>query len=216
MRTDVNVYEACDKAIQALDRLIVEAFGRLKTAKWERVSIIKTVLAVYEALVKRARKRYREIGFEAYLLGLFMCGIENGKAHAMAEKTITTEWVDDILFQTDFVTLYRFDSETERKAYRLAEALEATEDRSHEIDKAMRAWSKQVGQYAINVTDYAIAQAFEDAGVEMVEWMSERDNRVCRECYVLDGQVFHIDEVPRKPHWGCRCRLKPVFRSEEA
>lgn len=213
---DINVYEACDKAIKAMDRQIVEAFGRLKGVAWERANVIKKVVTVYTESAKRARKRYREIGFEAYILGLFMCGITGEKAHRMAEKAITPEWVDDILSQTDFVTLYRFDTETERKAYRLAETLEVSPNRDREIDKAAREWSKQIGQYAINVTDYATIEAFEDAGVEMVEWVAREDGRECNECFSLNRQVFHIDEIPRKPHWGCRCRFKPVFRTQEA
>lgn len=216
MKKDVNLYAACDRAIQAMNRENVEAFGRLKTAKWDEVSVIRTVKAVYKKAAERARKRYYEVGFEAYLLGLMLCGEEPKKAHRMAEEAITEEWVDRILSETDFVTLYRFDTETERKAYRLAEALETGVDRNREIDKALRFWSQQCGQYAINVTDYAVIQAFTDYGVEMAEWVTAKDERVCNECHAYDTQVFRIDEVPPKPHWGCRCRLKPVFRKAEA
>lgn len=213
--SEVNIYEAADRAIKAMNREAVEDFGKLKMAKWDKVSVIRTVLKVYRDSAKRARKRYYSVGFEAYLLGLYMCDVKGGEAHQMAEKAITNEWVDRILSETDFVTLYRFDTEMERKAYRLAETLEVTEKRNQEIDKALKQWSQQLGQYAINVTDYAVVQAFEDAGVEMAEWVSERDNRVCNECYALNGQVFRINELPRKPHFACRCRIKPVFRTED-
>ena len=184
-------------------------------AKWDEVNVIREVLSVYRQSAKRAKKRYYGIGFEAYLLGLYMCHVKPKKAHEMAEKAITNEWVDRILEETDFVTLYRFDSETERKAYRLAEALEASENRNKEIDKAARYWSQQLAQYALNFTDYAVIQAFQDAGIRMVEWLTVEDERRCSECYALHGQVFYVDEVPRKPHWGCRCRVKPVFRAAE-
>jgi len=209
-RKNLNVYAACDKAIQAMNRENVEAFGRLKMAKWDEVNVIRTVKAVYTASAKRARKRYYEVAFEAYLLGMAMCGMDPKKAHEMAEKAITEEWVAGVLHDTDFVTLYRFDTETDRKAYRLAEALEATENRNAEIDKALRLWSQQLGQYAINMTDYAVVQAFQDAGIQEVQWVSEGDQRVCNECYSMDGQTFYIDEIPPKPHWGCRCSLLPI------
>ena len=215
MRKDINVYETCDKAIRAMNRENVEAFGQLKMANWDEVNVIRTVTAVYRASSQKARKRYYEVGFEAYVLGLLMCGTEPKKAHQMAEKAITEAWVDGILSDTDFVTLYRFTTETERKAYRLAEALETGIDRNHEIDKALRFWSQQLGQYAINVTDYAMIQAFMDYGVEMGEWESSEDASVCRECAALNHQVFRIDEIPPKPHWGCRCRIRPVFRQAE-
>ena len=209
-RKNLNVYAACDKAIQAMNRENVEAFGRLKMAKWDEVNVIRTVKAVYTASAKRARKRYYEVAFEAYLLGMAMCGMDPKKAHEMAEKAITEEWVAGVLHDTDFVTLYRFDTETDRKAYRLAEALEATEKRNAEIDKALRLWSQQLGQYAINMTDYAVVQAFQDAGIQEVQWVSEGDQWVCNECYSMDGQTFYIDEIPPKPHWGCRCSLLPI------
>lgn len=212
MRKDIDIYAACDKAIKAMNRENVEAFGRLKMANWDETNVIRTVKAVYQTSRKRARKRYYEVGFEAYILGLLMCGTEPKKAHQMAEKAITDEWIDRILSETDFVTMYRFDTETERKAYRLAEALETGIDRSHEIDKALRFWSQQLGQYAINVTDYAVIQAFMDYGVEMGEWETADDEVVCGECRALSHQVFRIDEIPPKPHWGCRCRIRPVFR----
>ena len=206
-----KVYEACDRAIKSMNRENVEAFGRLKMAKWDEINIIREVKKVYTASARNARKRYYEVGFEAYLLGLALCGIEPKEAHRMAEKAITDEWVKRILKSTDFVTLYRFDTETERKEYRLAEALEAAEKRNAEIDKALRLWSQQLAQYAINVTDYAMIQAFEDAGVNEVQWVSEEDDRVCSECSSLDGQTFYVDDLPPKPHWGCRCTLMPIL-----
>lgn len=212
---NVNIYGAADKAIKAMNRENVEAFGRLKAADFDEVNVIRTVKAVYSKAARRARKRYYEVGFEAYLLGMAMCGEEPKKAHRMAEKAITEEWVDRILTETDFVTMYRFDTETERKAMRLAEALETGVNRNAEIDKALRFLSMMLGQYAINVTDYAVVQAFQDNGVEMAEWITAEDERVCTECRALDHQVFPLDEVPPKPHWGCRCRLRPVFRQTE-
>lgn len=210
----INIYEACDQAIRAMDREIVKEFGQLKLARFDQLDIVRDVTKMYHQLAKRARKRYFEIGFEAYLLGMEMCDMPRRKAQQKAEKAITMDWVDEILDRTDFVTLFRFNAETERKAQRLVESLAATEQRDAEIDKAMRLWSRQVGQYAVNFTDYAVLQAFQDAGIEMVEWLTEHDDKVCGECHELDRQVFRVDEVPRKPHWNCRCRIVPASRTE--
>ena len=205
-------YGPADQAIQAMNRENLEAFGQLKMSNWDRISILQKVVTLYRNATKKAKKRYYEVGFEAYILGLMMCGEGYRKAHQMANKAITMEWVDDVLNQTDFITLYRFDTETERKAYALAETLEVSQDRDYEINKALRFWSQQLGQYAINITDYAVIQAFMDYGLEYAMWESENDNVVCNECYSYDQQVFRIDELPVKPHWGCRCRFRPVFR----
>ena len=212
-RTDA-VYEPCDKAIKAMNRENLEAFGRLKMAKWDEVNIIRTVMAVYRKSAERARKRYKKVAYEAYMYGWILCGLDREEGEKQARKAIDDNWIDRVLTETDFVTLYRFDTETERKAYRLSETLEAAQDRDYEINKALRYWSRQLGQYAINMTDYALVQAYEDAGVEMIEWITQRDERVCTECHAYDGQIFRTDEIPPK-HWNCRCFWRPVFRSVE-
>ena len=211
----VNIYEAADAAIRIMNRENLKDFGQLKASNFEQLNVIRAVTTLYRQSRKRARRKYFEIAFEAYLIGMAECRVEPKKAQKMAEKAITMDWVDEILEQTDFVTLYRFDRETERKAQRLIEELSETQNRDYSIDKALRFWSQQLGQYAINFTDYAEMKAFEDAGIEMAEWVSVEDERRCMECHALHGQIFRIKEFPRKPHWGCRCRKKPVFRTAE-
>lgn len=207
---NINYYAPCDLAIKAMNREMVESFGRLKMSKWDEVNIIRTVVSVYRESVRKARKRYWEVAFEAYVLGMIILGEDTKKAQRMADKSITMEWVDERLDQTDFVTLYRFNSEAERKAYRLAEQLEVSADRNRLIDKALKDWSRQIGQYAITFTDDAVVQAFKDAGVERVQWMTEEDEKTCHSCGELHGMEFPINEIPPKPHYGCRCKLKPI------
>ena len=43
MAKEADIYSAADKAIKAMDRENVEAFGRLKMTKWDEVKIIRTV-----------------------------------------------------------------------------------------------------------------------------------------------------------------------------
>ena len=205
----LNYYEPCDKAIKAMNRENVEAFGRLKMAKWDEIHVIRTVVTVYRASVRKARKRYKTIAHDAYLIGMMLLGEDVQKARRMADKAIKDAWVDRILDETDFVTLYRFNSEAERKAYRLAEQLEVSPNRNQAIDKALKDWSRQLGQYAINFTDYAVVQAFEDEGIKEVEWITVEDERRCEECKARHGRVYKIDEIPPK-HYGCRCTLRPV------
>ena len=206
----VNYYAPCDVAIKSMNREIVEDFGRLKMSKWDDINVIRTVVTVYRTEAKKARKRYWEVAFEAYILAMIILGEENRKSQQMADKSITMEWVDRFLEETNQVTQYRFNNEVERKAYRLAEQLEVTPDRNRAIDKAMKDWSRQIGQYAIDFTDQAVIQAFKDAGIKEAEWVTENDEKRCNSCESLDGQVFPIDEIPPKPHYGCRCRLKPL------
>lgn len=205
-----SYYEACDEAVKVLNRQNLEAFGRLKMLKMDRLNVISEVMSLYRESAKKARKRYYDIAYDAYMLGLMMCDVEEKKARTMAGRRINEAWVDTQLTETDFITLYRFDTEMERKAYRLAEVLEVSPDRNREIDKALKDWTRQIGQFGIKFTDNAILQAFIDAGVETVEWVSENDGRVCSRCIGYNGMRFPAREIPSKPHYGCRCMLFPV------
>lgn len=207
----VKLYASCDRAIKAMNRECLEAFTRMKMADWDEVNVIRRVVTVYRESAMKARKRYKKVAYDGYLLGLMMCGWSEEDAEKEARKAITYSWVDDILERTDFVTLYRFNSEAERKAYRLAESLEVSQDRVRLIDKALKDWSRQLGQYAITYTDESVLQAFKDAGIKRVVWLTEADERVCHSCREMDGMEFPINEVPPKPHIGCRCLLLPVL-----
>lgn len=206
----VNYYAPCDVAIKVMNREIVEEFGRLKMSKWDEINIIRTIVNVYRKSAAKARKRYWEVAYEAYILAMMILEERTVYARRMADRSITMDWVDGILEKTNFVTLYRFNTEVERKAYRLAEQLEVSTDRNKLIDRAMKDWSRQVGQYAIEFTDDAVVQAFKDDGIERVQWLTVEDERSCHFCNELHGMEFPINEIPAKPHYGCRCRLKPI------
>ena len=223
---DTEIYGPCDKAIKVMNRVSLKEFSKLKLADFDQLSVIRTVRQMYRKLAKRAEKEYRKVAFEAYFWGLLMCELDEAEAERMAEKAITKEWVRDVLEQTDFVTLYRFVTETERKADRLIEAMAVVEksdehgaalrsmkfNRNDQIDNALKQWSKQVGQYAINMTDYAMLMAFEDAGVEEAEWVTEKDDRVCHYCASMDGRRYKLEEFPSKPHVNCRCTARPILK----
>ena len=225
---DVGIYGPCDRAIKAMNRMNLKAFSKLKLANFDELSVIRTVKKIYRNAAKEAEKEYFTVAYDAYILGAIMCGVDVKRAEKMAEKAITKAWVDDVLTQTDFVTLYRFDTETERKAERLIEAIAVADDienrgdarrnivinRDAQIDQAMKLWVNQLAQYAINMTDYAVLNAFADAGVEEAEWVTEDDEKTCSACRHLDGNVYRLENFPSKPHPRCRCSAKPVIREK--
>lgn len=210
----MDIYSAADKSIQRMNRRNIRAFDGLRLMKHDELNIIREVSSVYDESAKRARTQYFEIAFDAYIIALIEARIRNREATEWADIYITLGWVDDILEGTDPVTMYKFTTETERKKQRLMEALSVSERWNDEIDKALRYWTLQIGQYAINVVDRARLDAFKRAGIKKVKWITEKDERVCETCDELDEKVFDIDDVPAKPHINCRCRLRPVFDRE--
>lgn len=199
-------YDTADRAVRAMNRENLKTFGRLKARlmKADELHIIREVGNTYDELLGLAKRWFLVIGREAYAQGM-------KDASRRKRNAIDRDWILDWLEETDFVTLYKFATEWERKKARLIEALPVAPDRGREIDKALKAWTRQIAQAAISITDDATVEAYRDAGVREVEWVSEHDARVCDVCEDMDGNVYPIDDVPAKPHWGCRCRLVPVL-----
>lgn len=201
-----NVYEAADKAIQQMNRVNIKRFDRLRLMPRDELHIIREVLDAYRQSEKYARQRYYEVALEAYLLAMLEAGESNERATREADRAIDMDWVDMWLEETDPITKYIFGNEAERKAHRLAEALSIALNRNDEIDKALKLWTRQVGQFAITATDRARLEGFRRAGVRRVMWVTQNDERVCAECDGREGKVYDIDKVPVK-HINCRCFL---------
>lgn len=113
------------------------------------------------------------------------------------------------------VTEYKYAPELERKRLRMAEGLMTAKTLSDRqmynqiIEKNAKLLYTQSMQYAEDVTDTAMLESMKRAGVKKVKWIAEKDDRTCSECRDLDGMVFPIDAVPKKPHYRCRCRKVP-------
>ena len=201
-------YDTADRAIRDMNRRNLRAFDRLKTLPFDQLNILRSVKKVYSDSIKLAKLRYLQIATDAYIEALVMAGIDRKKAEEMAEDDITEDWVLDMLEEYDPVTLYQFLPEAERKKDRLVEALIASHNKNEEVDKALRYWTLQVTQYAINSVDEATLDGFKEAYVKKVRWIAQEDGRVCSVCQERDGKVYAIDKVPPKPHFNCRCYLE--------
>lgn len=205
------IYDNADKAIRAMNRQNLKEFGKLKLAKWDELNVVRAVRKTYDDSVRMAKRRYYEIAFEAFIVAMLEAKVRNEEATRKAEEVITNDWILDMLEEVDPVTLYAFLPETERKKQRLIEALAVATNRNAEIDKALRYWTQQIGQYADNSVFLARLEAFREAGIEQVVWVTQADDRVCEDCDALNGQIFDIDAVPVPPHWGCRCTLRVIL-----
>lgn len=205
------IYDAADKAIREMNRANLKAFGRLKLAKWDELNVIRQVSAVYELSTALAKRKYAEVGMDAYIFALMEMGLGESVARGMAQDDITTDWVLDMLEEVDPVTLYIFLEEAERKKQRLIEALAVAHNRGAEIDNALRYWTVQVGQYADNTVYRARLDALKAVGVKRVRWVTQQDDRVCGDCDELDNKVFDVDKVPPPQHIHCRCYVIPIL-----
>lgn len=194
------MYDYLDEVLKRIVVQIYNAFSSFRRLRFDELHIVSQVQDLYSELER--------INIDAFLL------IENYYYRAESKTTGTLDrlWLDTVLATPSKVMKYSYSSEVTRKRDRLLEAVIATKGSVAEIDKAMRYWTQMTGWFAVEVADQAVAQAREDIGIDEVMWCSEHDNKVCDHCWKLNGQVFHADAVPPKPHPNCRCWTVDIGR----
>lgn len=197
-------YDVADRAIKDMNRRNMRAFDKLKQLKFDELNVFAKVSETYDESVELAKKRYKQIGYSAFLAAF----PKKKRAKELAEDTITEDWVLDMLEEYDPVTLYQFLPEAERKKQRTVEAIIAATDKSEAIDRALRLWVLQTTHYADKSVDEATIDAYKAAGVKKVKWITAEDEKVCKVCRGRDGKIYPIGKVPPKPHYHCRCWLQ--------
>ena len=194
------MYEYTDKIISTMNKRFIRIMDRLKRrlASIDEISALLTeseqTIAELDyitrnMLLKAAKKAYKDNG---------------GRL-----DTIDEMWLNAYLNGLSPVTKYSYTNEVDRKRSRFFETLAASDKDPKELKTALRLWSHMAGEYALEVTDLAVLQAYMENGVEKVRWITEMDGRECSECASRDDMIYLIHNVPPKPHWGCRCILVP-------
>lgn len=201
------MYKYTDKVIRYLTKQIIRTFGNAKVSllSFDELNVLDYSAELY--------KRLEQISFEAFWLiakKVYKDNLVEGKS-----GKITRKWLEAFLLEYNPVTKYVYQHEVDRKRARFEEAVIATaHNKAAEVDAGMRLWSRMANQYAIDVTDAAAMKAYVDSGVERVMWVTEPDERRCKECAKREGQIYDIARVPPKPHINCRCRVVPYLFDE--
>lgn len=195
------MYEYTDKIISTMNKRFIRVMDRLKRrlASIDEISALLTeseqTIAELDSitrtmLLKAAKKAYKDNG---------------GKL-----DTIDEMWLNAYLDGLSPITKYSYTNEVDRKRSRFFETLAASNKDPKELKTALRLWAHMAGEYALEVTDAAVMEAFWEANVKKVRWLTEMDDRECAECASRNNKVYWISKVPSKPHWGCRCVLVPA------
>lgn len=132
-------------------------------------------------------------------------------------KPIPTDekYVDGVLGEYNPVTGYLYYAEADRKRARLAEALIAAviaglrPDYRKELKKFADLWHTQTKQYAETMVDETRKRTFKKNGIKYVRWITQADEKVCKECGPRHMKVYPLDNLPPK-HYNCRCWIEPV------
>lgn len=219
-----NWYAVGDRKLKALIVAITRIFKKSRlTLNFDQINQpVRTIQAeskrVYKLLEEKNRDAFLDLGLLAYMEAYaeVQPNITKSENLQKAKKAISEKWLDGIQSEYNPVTKYVYVTEAERKRARFFESLvadaEAKQRREMENDyrTAENAWIRQTRQAMIDIEDRAAIAAYKDAGVRKVRWISQHDDKVCKECGRLDGLIFPIDAIPNKPHYNCRCTIEPV------
>lgn len=195
------MYEFADLIVSYLNNQFIELFGKLKVSVslMDEINLLQSVKTLYAEVDRLVREAMYRIAVFAY---------EEAEGEDISH--ITDTFLSQAVFEEyDPVLKYVYENELERKCSRLFESLVATQCDTAEIDTALRLLSLMVSQYAIAVTDVATLLAYRDNGIVQVEWLCAGDGRECKICHERNGMIYFIEDVPPKPHIGCRCELRP-------
>lgn len=226
MKAESN-YQYADTVIKKLKKRIPRLLNdtRLRLTAFDEINSLflkKLLEDAYEEIESQATYAYLNIAERTYREAFDLAkqlGYESGTYNPIW-LGIITDW----LLEYDLTTGYMFENEFKRKRDRLFERLMGVFISKKSINdpltmliykKAGKYISDQIAEYGDIITYKAMLKAYRDAGVKKVIWFSEHDNRVCDVCLNLSEQEFDIDDVPAKPHWGCRCWLLPL-RTEKS
>ena len=214
------MYRYLDKLLEIEKKKIRTEFNRVSVMGFDELNVVNTrtttqsiydkFLSDNEALyLKSAKNAYKKAWKSAKDAGF------SGK-----EEDVDGEWVVGMLAGYNLVTGYIYDKEADRKRLRLNEQILTAREYSNRemfqesLRKAANLWFTQTTQYGISAVDEATIKAFKDMGVKEVRWIAADDEKTCPTCGARDNNVYKIDKIPPKPHYGCRCYIVPVKPKE--
>lgn len=199
------MYEYIDENVERLKKQTQTAFNnfRLSLLKFDELNVMQVKTETESLFTKLKRQSDR-----------FYTGLLNHLAESMGFEEDKYD-LDELLETYSGALLYSFATEMERKRERLFETMVAIDDMSDpeilsQQKKNIRNWNTQVEEFGVDIERNIFLSELRDSGISKVQWMTAEDERVCADCSDLNGIVFDIDNVPRRPHIGCRCWLKGV------
>ena len=214
------MYRYLDKLLEAEKKNIRTAFNRVGVMGFDELNIVntrKTTESMYQRFLAENEALYLKAAKDAYHKA-----VKTAKADGFdgEETEVDGEWLAGLLAGYSLVTGYLYAKEADRKRMRLNEQILTAREYNNRtmfrdsLRRAANLWWTQTTHYGIDMVDSATKQAYKDAGVKYVKWISKDDGRECSDCGSRHGVVYKLSEVPNKTHYGCRCHLIPVKNKE--
>lgn len=210
-KREESLYKPLDDFLKRLKKKIKAVYAPLFVSGFDQLHIIRLTqitAEMYNELDEFNRKNYLELVKHARKWAEEILGKNLSNADLKS-------FVNKYLRGYDPVSQYVYAKEVDRKRMRLNEAVLTAKEfqdivKLHKaVQKAADLWFTQSSQYALDLMLAEIQEAYEDDGITLLRWNTQRDEKVCKDCGDLDGKVFDADAYPPPPHYGCRCYPTP-------
>lgn len=193
-----NPYKAADKVIAYLNKQYIKLFGKARGLAFDEANVISVSHEIYDAALEETRREMERLSKTVY------------KKYGENENFDGGAFVLALMLAYDPVTKYVYENEVDRKRARFVEGVLSSDTPLEEVKASQKLWAAMNKIFADEVTFQTMIQAFKDAGVEKVRWVTSADERRCKTCGSMHGKVYGIDKIPSKPHRNCRCWVEVV------
>lgn len=211
-------YTFGDKCYEVMVRKFKRIFTRYRLMlRFDELNVMgmrKASASLYSELDTICRKYFTLVAKRAYTEA--KRELEHSSDDKETDDIIDDAWISKQLSGYNPVTKYVYEHEVERKRARFMESVLADHEAgsrravANDFTTAENLWKRQTNFNLITIEDAAVLQGYKKMGVRHAKWVTQRDERVCKECKPRDGVIYPIDGIPTK-HPGCRCYLIPIL-----
>ena len=214
------MYRYLDKLLEAEKKKIRSAFNRVSVMGFDELNVINTrkvTKTMYDRFLEENEALYLKAAKDAYQRAVKAARTDGFEGE---EAEVDGEWLAGLLAGYNLVTGYLYKKEADRKRLRLNEQIYTAREYGNRnmfgdsLRRAANLWWTQTSQYGISSVDEATVKGFTDMGVERVRWIAADDEKTCPTCGARDNKIYKIENLPPKPHYGCRCYIVPVSGEE--
>lgn len=215
------MYKYLDKLLEIEKKKVRTSFNRLSVMGFDELNVVntrKTTQAIYDRFLSDNEAMYLKAAKDAYKKALIAAEKEGFSGE---RDEIDGEWLVGLLAGVNFVSGYLYNKEAERKRLRLNEQILTAREYNNRtmyqdsLRRSANLWWSQTVLYGISTVDEATVKGFKDMGVRDVRWVAAEDERTCLTCGGRHNKVYRINNIPPKPHYGCRCYVVPVNEKKE-
>lgn len=208
------MYEYIDKNLEKYRKQIQRLFNNSRLRISARYSP-ETLEKVSIAEIKKLLKKLKQKDHDFFWLMLFYILALPEDADLEYELRELDFDFSAFLASYNATTRYVYKNEIQRKSARYNEGIIAlnnpSSDDTYQLMKDnIRYWVKQCEEVSVDMEREVVIKKAQKAGHTKMRWDAVGDEKTCKECRKLNGQIFDIADIPPRPHYGCRCILTTI------